>query len=286
MLPRMNRFLIVFLAAVLLAVVACKHTDKAEQLAALDNAYQSGLLTGDEYEAKRLALTGGATGAAPPATTPAAIAPGAAAPAPSAVSAPSGMPPAVVVRRSSPAAYPASKPHHAPVQPIPAPSPRHVEAPPSAPQVASSTPPAPPANASSDPPSADNAKAREPAPLAGCEDMDYKSGGTKGAEERFFAAAPEVVRGVALSALDSLDFNIQKNSNEEIEASKKRHVGVIVGAGGERVILTFHEAERGGKSGTSVVGKTKKSFVGHVAQRTWTDAVLAQIACRLRETSR
>jgi hypothetical protein len=276
----MNRFVIVFVAAVLLAVVGCKHTDKAEQLAALDNAYQSGLLTRDEYEAKRLALTGGATGTTPPAATSPSATPVPSAPAPSVVAAPAGTPPPVAVHSSSPVAHPASKPHHAPAQ-QPAPQPRHVVAP----QVASSQPPAPPANVSSDPPSTDNAKAREPAPLAGCEDMDYKSGGTKGAEERFFAAAPDMVRGAALSALDSLDFNIQKNSNEEIEASKKRHVGVIVGAGGERVILTFHEAERGGKSGTSVVGKTKKSFVGHVAQRTWTDAVLAQIACRLREPS-
>ena len=95
-----------------------------------------------------------------------------------------------------------------------------------------------------------------------------------------------MVRRAAISALDSLDFNIHKNSNKEIEASKKRHVGVIVGAGGERVILTFQKSERGGQSGTRVIGDTKKNFVGHMTQKTWTDAVLAQIGCKLREPRR
>jgi len=114
--------------------------------------------------------------------------------------------------------------------------------------------------------------------------VEYKPGGQKGAEERFFAAPPEAVRRAAVSALDGLDFNIHKTSKNEIEASKKRHIGVIVGAGGERVILTFQKTERGGQSGTRVIGETKKSFVGHMAQRTWTDAVLAEIGCKLRSS--
>jgi hypothetical protein len=126
----------------------------------------------------------------------------------------------------------------------------------------------------------------EPAPLAGCEDVEYKSGGQKGSQSRFFAASPDAVWRAAVSSLESLDFNIHKSSNKEIEASKKRHVGVIVGAGGERVILSLRKAERGNQSGTLVIGETKKSLVGRMAQRTWTDAVLAQMACKLRESSR
>ena len=52
------------------------------------------------------------------------------------------------------------------------------------------------------------------------------------------------------------------------------------------MILTFQKTERAGHSGTHVIGQTKKSFVGRVTQKTWTDAVLAQIACKLRESSR
>lgn len=122
--------------------------------------------------------------------------------------------------------------------------------------------------------------------MLGCEEAEHKSGGQKGEQERFFAVPPEMVRRAAVSALDSLDFNIHKSSENKIEASKKRHIGVFVGAGGERVILTFRETKEAGHSGTLVIGQTKKSFVGRLAQRTWTDAVFAQIACNLRESSR
>ena len=83
-----------------------------------------------------------------------------------------------------------------------------------------------------------------------------------------------------------MDFAIHKSSDEGIEASKKRHIGVIIGAGGERAVLSFQESEEGGQSGTLVTGETKKNFMGRMAQRTWTDAVLAQIGCRLRESGR
>jgi hypothetical protein len=235
----MIRLRTAFLAAALLTATACNRTNKAEQLAALDSAYQSGLLTKDEYDAKRGALT-------------------AAAPAPVAAQAPAP------VLDTTPAAVPPAK-----EIPPPAPAPRA-----SAPPVASPVPPQVPRSVA-------GAHQPEAVPRTGCEDAEYKSGGQKGAEERFFAAPPEAVRRAAVSALSALDFNIHKNSNSEIEASKKRHIGVIVGGGGERVILTFQKSERGGQSGTRVIGETKKSFVGHVAQRTWTDAVLAEMACKL-----
>jgi hypothetical protein len=258
----MDRFLIVFLATLLLAATACHHTDKVDQLAALDSAYQSGLLTKDEYDAKRLALTG-------------------AAPAPVAKQAP-----APLANPEPPAAPPTKEvPPPAPPSPaLPPPTPPSPALPPS--RAPSSPRPVPPSPSSVSPPSGADANESEPAPLAGCEDAEFKSGGQKGAEGRFFAAPPDAVRRAAISALDSLDFNIHKTSNKEIEASKKRHIGAIVGAGGERVILSLQKSESGGRSGTLVIGKTKKSFVGRVTQKTWTDAVLAQIACKLRESSR
>jgi hypothetical protein len=230
-----------FVASMLLVATGCKRTGKAEQLAALESAYKAGLLTKDEYDAKRLALT-----VAEPAAT---LAP---APGPSSSR----------TTTTSPNITQGSASQRA-------------NAPPTAAPIRSSAPPY-----------VARAIESEPAPLRGCEDAEYKSGGQKGAEERFFAAPPEMVRRAAISALDSLDFNIHKNSNNEIEAGKKRHIGVIVGAGGERVILTFQRTEQGGQSGTRVIGHTKKNFVGHVTQKTWTDAVLAQIGCKLREPRR
>jgi hypothetical protein len=264
----MSRRSIVVLAALLLAATGCHHhVDKSEQLAALDDAYHAGLVTKDEYEAKKLAITGAVS--AVPAT-----------PAATTTSAPptSSQPATTSVPASEPQTPQLTATQH------------RSHAPSSAPQTAVSTadasttgPAATAASTEASHPSA-NLHANEPAPLPGCEDAEYKSGGQKGTEERFFAASPDTVRNAALSALDSLDFNVHKKSSKEIEASKKRHLGAIVGAGGERVILTFEASERGGRSGTRVTGQTKKQkIVGYMAQKTWTDAVLAEMACKLSE---
>jgi hypothetical protein len=175
---------------------------------------------------------------------------------------------------------PRSRPRSLPVSPMASsPQPQF-----GTPAPRTNSPPAASPSASPEGGSIAPANEAEPAPLPGCENAEYKSGGKKGAVEEFFAAPPEVVRRAALSALDSLDFDVQENANDSIEAKKKRHIGAVVGAGGERVILTFQKAEQAGRSGTRVIGETKKNFFGHVSQRTWTDAVLAQIACQLRES--
>jgi hypothetical protein len=264
----MNRSRIVLLAALLLAATACHHhVDKTEQLAALDDAYHAGLLTKDEYEAKKLAITGTESPVpATPATAATSTAPTSSEPA--ATSVPTSRP-------QTPQLAPAQHRAHSPSAP-----PQTVIST----AVASPSGPAATAVPSESSPPPANLHANEPTPLPGCEDAEYKSGGQRGTEERFFAASPDTVRNAALSALDSLDFNIHKKSSKEIEASKKRHLGAIVGAGGERVILTFEASERGGKSGTRVTGQTKKQkIVGYMAQKTWTDAVLAEMACKLSE---
>jgi hypothetical protein len=125
-------------------------------------------------------------------------------------------------------------------------------------------------------------KQEEPALAGGCKDEEFKSGGQK-SDTRFYAAPPDAVSRAAISALDALDFKVNQNTAKEIEAQKRRHIGAVIGAGGEKVRLTLKKAEEGGKSGTLVTGQTKKNFVGLLAQRTWTDAVLAQTACELRE---
>jgi len=211
--------LMALLVALMLGGTACHRNSKAEQLAALDSAYQSGVFTKEEYEAKKLALMG-----APPV----------------------------------PAAAQATPPVSAPVKPSP-------------------FTPNPPVN----PPAAGKQDDTEPAPLAACEDAEYKSDKVKGQRSRFFAAPASAVRKAALQALKNLDFNIRKDSGNEIEASKRRHIGVLVGGGGERLLLRFEAGQQGSQSGTRVTGETKKSKLGRLAQKSWTSAVLAQIACNL-----
>src|ERR1039457_878545 len=70
-----NTWLMAVVAWLVLSAAACKKENQAEQLAALDGAYQAGVLSKAEYDAKRLALMGPPP-AAPvtpaPATNPAA----------------------------------------------------------------------------------------------------------------------------------------------------------------------------------------------------------------------
>jgi hypothetical protein len=265
------------LVVLVVSAAACRKENKAEQLAALENAYRSGVLTQAEYDAKRLALVGpppaalAAPVAAPPAANPVTPqnppsgTPAAPAGAVAGNPAPSGLAAPVPARPQTAAAAPPVTPPRA--APVPATSAREPELP------AAQTRPAPPTSASEP----------EPEPLPGCEDAEYSSGNVKGARQRFYPAPMDSVKRAAAEALRSLDFNIHTNAGNEMEASKRRHISAIVGAGGERLILHFQKAQQGSQTGTLVTGETRKSLVGRMAQKSWTNAVLAQIACHLRE---
>jgi hypothetical protein len=112
-------------------------------------------------------------------------------------------------------------------------------------------------------------------------DAEYDSSTVTGARQRFYPAPLDSVMAAARAALHSLDFNIHKDTGTEMEASKQRHLSAVVGAGGERLILHFEKSRQGDRPGTLVTGETKKNFVGRVTQKSWTNAILAQIACHL-----
>src|SRR6185369_5804916 len=112
-------------------------------------------------------------------------------------------------------------------------------------------------------------------------DSGAKPGKEKGKQERFFPMPVARVRAAALGALDALEFKVNNDSAEEIEATKKRHFGVI-GSGGEKMVLRFEAAQEKGQRGTLVIGETKKGIIGRVGQKSWTNAVLAQTGCLLR----
>ena len=296
----MKRTAQIVLAMTLLITAACHKDNKEAQLKALEEAYKSGVFSKQEYDAKRQALIGAPTAPAPAAPAPAAPVAAAPVPAPldnplpaappnASVAPPVAAPP---VAGQSPAAAPA-----APV-PVQAPPPSYappVSAPPTAARqtapIRQSAPPpqlppqavpqaAPPPPATPPPPA--EAAEPEPAPLAGCQDAESRAGGPNGVQERFLPASEDIVRQAALQAFTNLDFVVHTSSGHEIEASKKRHLSVVVGAGGEKVILHFASARKDGRAGTRVTAETKKSITGKLAQKSWTTAVLAQIECNLR----
>ncbi len=253
----------------MMAAAGCHKDNKEAQLKALDEAYKSGVFTKEEYDAKKQAILGPPP-AAPAAPTPPATAPAepaAAAPAPAGAVEPApANPPA-----AAPVQIPAAPPP-VPAQAVPPPSPS-----PGPPPAVRATPPASPPST----PAAEPAEP-EPAPLAGCQDSESRAGGPSGVQERFFPASEDAVRQAAIRAFTTLDFAIHASTAHEMEAGKRRHLSVVVGAGGERVILHFARANKGGQAGTRVTGETKKSITGRLAQKSWTTAVLAQIACNLR----
>jgi hypothetical protein len=296
----MKRIARIALAALLIFAAAChKKDNKDAQLKALDEAFKSGVFTKEEYDAKKQALLG----TPPPAPTPAAAAaapapadatpaapaadqtpnagalpdPSAALPPPDAAPAPAYAPPAAAAPQSAAAPAPrqqraAAAPAPAPDQSFPAPAPAQP-----APVYA------PPAASQASPPPAAQTAEPEPAPLAGCRDAETRAGGPNGIQDRFFAASEDAVRRAALQAFANLGFTIHNSTANEMEASKKGKLNTVVGTGTERVIMHFTSMLYNGQIGTKVVAETKRGFVGHVTQKPWTGAVLAQIACNLRD---
>jgi hypothetical protein len=242
----------------------------AAQLSALDEAYKSGVFTKEEYDAKKAALAGSAAvppASAAPATAPTVdISPPPAAPvipqAPASIpEAPISQPPAAAPVNSPPAPAAMSTPQPPPAvaTPVPRPQATPVAPPPKPAVVAKAIAPERPEP--------------EPAPSRGCEDAEYNAH-KSGKQSRFFIVSLDRARKSTFSALANLGFTVEKDTGNEIEASRK--------SGGDREILHFDATTQGGKKGTKVNAETKKGSAGRAAQKSWTSAVLAQIACGLR----
>ncbi|HEX3876899.1 MAG TPA: hypothetical protein VHW24_07935 [Bryobacteraceae bacterium] len=281
--------LVAAIAALLVGSAGCGKS-KAQKLAALDDAYRAGVFTRQEYDAKRAALLGSAPAPAPPQSATATVsvpqplaAPPQAPPVSPATATPSASPAEQPAKAAPPtiAKGPVKTPKPSPMGPPPtkaAPEPAIPSAPPAtaAPPVTEAQPPAtPPVETPTRPADAEP----PPAPVAGCENGEFRAGREGGVRERFYAAPVASVRRSAEAALKNLDFSIHKNSRDEIEASRGKHLGSLIGSGGDRLVLRFDKSERGGHSGTLVTGETKKRLLGK--SENWTDAVLAQIACEL-----
>jgi hypothetical protein len=112
---------------------------------------------------------------------------------------------------------------------------------------------------------------------------EMKPGKEKGKQERFFAFPLAKVKEAVIDAMKGAEFEVKKDSGNELEAKRKRHVGVVVGAGGETLVVQFKETEEGGAKGTRVIAETKKGLVGRVGQKSWANAVLDQAERNLKE---
>jgi len=259
-----NTTLLAIAVVVLAGGVACNQARKSGPEAALDRAYQSGILSKGEYEAKKAALL---APTAPPAAVPVAapvaapvVAPAAAPePAPAAPADPPAARPVAAVARVSRPVKPAAQPAAVPEPAVETREPVRVQ-------------PAPVAQVE---------ETREPAPPAACADTEIRPGKEKGKQERFYPMPPSKVRAALLKSLNDLEFHIHKATDTEIEASKKRHIGLVAGSGGEKMTIHLEAATEGGRRGTLVAGETKKGLVMRAGQKSWTNAILDQANCVL-----
>ena len=87
-------------------------------------------------------------------------------------------------------------------------------------------------------------------------------------------AKPEAIHAAALEALASIGCQIKKDSPLAIEAKRPNKVGLAVGSGGEKLLVTI-KSVADGKTEVKVV--TKKTMMGVIGQKRWNDEVAAHI---------
>lgn len=122
-----------------------------------------------------------------------------------------------------------------------------------------------------------------PAQELPCMKAEMKSG-KDSKIDRFYAASPDKVKQAIIDAMKAIEFVIDEKATTDklVQGQRKRHFGVMVGSGGENLVVNLAGANEGGVDGTKVSAETKKTFAGRAGQRNWTDAVLGRADCILK----
>ncbi len=110
----------------------------------------------------------------------------------------------------------------------------------------------------------DSAKVGEPIKTEGCYDAAVLLG-------RDLDASHEIARKV-LAAIDS---SITEDSAGQIKAERNRHIGLLVGSGGEELTITLKSVAAGR---TYVAVATKTGLVGGAGQKAWSCQIVDEIA--------
>jgi hypothetical protein len=82
----------------------------------------------------------------------------------------------------------------------------------------------------------------------------------------------------AKQALATYGCNIKKERADYLECTRDRHVGVMVGSGGEKVTVKL--SAKG--SETRVEIKTGKGFVGRVGKKNWSTPIFDEMMKTLK----
>ena len=108
---------------------------------------------------------------------------------------------------------------------------------------------------------------------------DAKADPTKGSKDvdSVVAYPLERVLRAAKEALTVYGCDIKKEKPDYLECTRDRHIGVLVGSGGEKVTVQLTSKE----GGTRVQIKTGKGFVGRVGKKNWSTPIFAEMTTTL-----
>ena len=97
-------------------------------------------------------------------------------------------------------------------------------------------------------------------------------------EDRTIAYPAAKVLEAARQALATYGCDVKKEKPDYLECTRSRHVGVMVGSGGEKV--TVQLTDKG--TGTRVQIKTGKGFVGRLGKKNWSTPIFDEMLTTLK----
>lgn len=116
-----------------------------------------------------------------------------------------------------------------------------------------------------------------PNQAAGAENKDEPSKGSKDVDQVVAYPMVDVLNAVK-QALATYGCNIKKEKADSLECTRDRHMGVLVGSGGEKV--TVRLSANG--SGTRVEIKTGKGFAGRLGKKNWSTPIFDDMMATLK----
>ena len=90
------------------------------------------------------------------------------------------------------------------------------------------------------------------------------------------AADAATIAGKVLSAVDA---SVTQSTATQIKAQRNRHIGLLVGSGGEELNVTLQPVSN---SSTFVTVATKTGFVGGAGQKAWSCQIVDQMVAMAR----
>ena len=88
-------------------------------------------------------------------------------------------------------------------------------------------------------------------------------------------ATPLAVHDAALQALAGIGCEVKKDTADIIEGKRPNKIGLAVGSGGEKLVVTIKDV---GNGRTEFKVTTKKTLLGIAGQKRWNDEVAAKVA--------